>query len=103
LELALAEALTADAEAGLAALPSVAATGRPVTASGRAGVYVLPTDDASVTLREVTAWLEGRRLVPVSLRFGAPSLEDVYLRLTGDGATGDDGGLPGATGREAGR
>ena len=53
------------------------------------GVYILPTDDPGATLREVATWLEARRIVPLALRFGAPSLEEVFLRLTGEAAPAD--------------
>jgi ABC-2 type transport system ATP-binding protein len=86
LEVALRTPLAAAAAAELAALPTIAATGAPPVSSGRPGVYILPTDDPSATLREVAAWLESRRIVPLALRFGAPSLEEVFLRLTGDAA-----------------
>ena len=90
LEVALRAPLPADAAAELAALPSVRAGGGPHVTSPRPGVYVLPTDDPGATLREVATWLEARRIVPLALRFGAPSLEEVFLRLTGDAAT-DEG------------
>ncbi len=73
----------------LADLPTVKAAGPPVAPAGRPGVYILPTDDPGATLREVAAWLETRRIVPLALRFGAPSLEEVFLRLTGDAAADD--------------
>ncbi len=84
LEVALRTPLEAQAEADLVALPSVVATGAPPAASGRPGVYLLPTDDPGATLREVATWLEARRIVPLALRYGAPSLEEVFLRLTGE-------------------
>ncbi|HEY7941204.1 MAG TPA: ABC transporter ATP-binding protein [Candidatus Limnocylindrales bacterium] len=84
LEVALRAPLAAAAVAELAALPSVAATGAPLTPSGQPGVYILPTDDPAATLREVATWLEARRIVPLALRFAAPSLEEVFLRLTGE-------------------
>lgn len=84
--------------AELAALPTVTATGAPLIPSGRPGVYILPTDDPNATLREVAAWLETRRMVPLALRFGAASLEEVFLRLTGDAAADDDA-MPDGSGR----
>jgi ABC-2 type transport system ATP-binding protein len=83
LELVLRGPLEPTAEAELARLPSVAAAG-PVTAvTERPGTYRLPTGEPNTTLREVADWLAGRRIVPLTLRFGAPSLEEVYQRLTG--------------------
>ena len=82
LEVALRTPLTAEAATELAALPTIAATGAPPVPSGRPGVYILPTDNPGATLREVATWLESRRIVPLALRFGAPSLkEEVFLRL----------------------
>jgi ABC-2 type transport system ATP-binding protein len=84
LEVALRTPLAPDAQAELAALPSVAASGPVVTPTERPGTYLLVTGEPSTTLREVAAWLEARRIVPLALRFGAPSLEEIFLRLTGD-------------------
>ena len=66
------------------------ASGAAAAPTGRPGTYLLGTADPNATLREVAAWLEARRIVPLALRFGAPSLEEVFLRLTGD--AGPDGG-----------
>ena len=90
LEVALRSPLTDDAAADLAALATVRAGGRLPVPSPRPAVYVLPTDDPGATLREVATWLEARRIVPLALRFGAPSLEEVYPRLTGEGTTDED-------------
>jgi ABC-2 type transport system ATP-binding protein len=84
LEVALRAPLAPDALADLEALPTVAASGSVVAPTERPGTYLLATTDPNATLREVAAWLEARRIVPLALRFGAPSLEDVFLRLTGD-------------------
>jgi len=84
LEVTLRTPLAVEAAAELAALPTVASAGAPLTPAGRPGVYILPTADPNATLREVAEWLEQRHIVPLALRFGAASLEEVFLRLTGD-------------------
>jgi ABC-2 type transport system ATP-binding protein len=90
LELVLRTPLGPDAQAELAALPTLLTAGPVVMPTDLPGTYVLATADPNATLREVAAWLEARRIVPLALRFGAPSLEEVFLRLTGDARPATD-------------
>lgn len=67
------------AEAEIAALPSVLAC-----VAERPSVYRLTTEDAPRVLAVLTAWAADRGIGIRSLQVGEGSLEDVYLRLTGD-------------------
>ncbi|MFI5261671.1 MAG: ABC transporter ATP-binding protein [Candidatus Limnocylindrales bacterium] len=85
LEIVLRAPLDAQAQAELTRLPSLAAAPTTVVAV-RPGTYRVATDDPGAALREVAAWLEGRHIVPIALSFAAPSLEEVFIRLTSDDA-----------------
>ena len=50
----------------------------------QSGVYMLETVDAPAVLAEVTRWAKGQRVAIRELRVGRESLEDIFLRLTGD-------------------
>ena len=58
----------------------------PVDAGYREGLVTVETADPTWTLRELTGWALQRGLALAALAVDQPSLEDVYLRLTGDGA-----------------
>jgi ABC-2 type transport system ATP-binding protein len=49
----------------------------------RPGHYTIETENAGVTLAELTGWLRDQQVLPRELRIGGESLEDVFLRLTG--------------------
>jgi ABC-2 type transport system ATP-binding protein len=67
-----------------------AALGRLVHVGGvrrlRDGVYSLATGSPGELLVELSAWLWAKRLEPLALEVERESLEDVFLRLTGDEA-----------------
>jgi ABC-2 type transport system ATP-binding protein len=63
----------------LAALPA-ARDAREV----RPGEYVLRTDAPADLLVELATWLRARSILPRELRVGHGTLEDVFLRLTGE-------------------
>ncbi|HXZ04771.1 MAG TPA: ABC transporter ATP-binding protein [Ktedonobacteraceae bacterium] len=49
----------------------------------RPGSYLIETDEASMLIAEMTAWLRDQHITLSELRVGHGSLEDVFLRLTG--------------------
>jgi ABC-2 type transport system ATP-binding protein len=51
----------------------------------RSGVYVLQTASAGDLLVELSTWLLANGVEPLAIRFGQGSLEDVFLRLIGEG------------------
>ncbi|MCU1464950.1 MAG: transporter ATP-binding protein [Actinomycetia bacterium] len=62
----------------------------PVAASEEGGrVAVVRTSTPTPVLHELTAWVLGRNEELVGLTVERPSLEDVYLELTGDDRTND--------------
>ena len=61
-----------------------AALGGPV-AEERPGEYVAAVDPSPANVAAVTSWLAARDLPLADLRAGRQSLEDVFLRLTGEG------------------
>jgi ABC-2 type transport system ATP-binding protein len=65
-------------EARLAEMPLISAVRRD-----EAGTYVLRTPDAAKLLVEVTALLYHEHIPILEIRVGQPSLEEVYLELTG--------------------
>jgi ABC-2 type transport system ATP-binding protein len=52
----------------------------------RPGVYVLRTAGAGELLVELSTWLLAAGLEPLAIRVGQGSLEDVFLRLVGEGS-----------------
>jgi ABC-2 type transport system ATP-binding protein len=50
----------------------------------QSGVYLFDTADAPSLLAQVTAWARDRQVPVRELRVGRESLEDIFLRLTGD-------------------
>lgn len=60
------------------------ALGGPV-AEERPGEYVAAVDPSPANVAAVTSWLAARDLPLADLRAGRQSLEDVFLRLTGEG------------------
>jgi ABC-2 type transport system ATP-binding protein len=50
----------------------------------QSGVYVLETADPPAALKAVTAWAQAGGVAIRELRVGRESLEDIFLRLTGD-------------------
>jgi ABC-2 type transport system ATP-binding protein len=51
---------------------------------GDDGLVTVPTTEPTQALHRLTAWALGRGAVLDRLTVDRPSLEDVYLRLTGD-------------------
>jgi ABC-2 type transport system ATP-binding protein len=51
----------------------------------RPGVYVIATDSPSALLVELTQWLWALDIEPLGIQLGHASLEDVFLRLIGEG------------------
>ena len=78
--LELAVALDAGRAARLARLEGVVRV-RTV----RPGVYVIATDAPSTLLVELTQWLWALGIEPLAIQLGHASLEDVFLRLIGEG------------------
>src|SRR5581483_6590314 len=50
----------------------------------QSGVYLFETEDPASLLAEVTAWAKRAGVAVRELRVGRESLEDIFLRLTGD-------------------
>jgi ABC-2 type transport system ATP-binding protein len=95
-ELTSAAASSASASSGGGALRFGAAAGLDVAALGaalggvdvreeRGGEYVVAAEPTPSLVAAVTAWLAERGVAIADLRAGRPSLEDVFLRLTGEG------------------
>ena len=55
----------------------------PVPAGCSEGLVTVETADPTETLHELTGWAMQRGIVLAGLAVDQPSLEDVYLRLTG--------------------
>ncbi len=72
------------AAAGLDVSELAVVLGGPVREE-RAGDYVADVDPTPVTVAALTTWLAQRNLALGDLRAGRQRLEDVFLRLTGDG------------------
>jgi ABC-2 type transport system ATP-binding protein len=53
----------------------------------RPGEYVVERALTPVMVAQLTAWMAERDVAIRELRAGAPSLEEVFLRLTGEGRT----------------
>ena len=68
-------------EAALARLPHLAAVRHL-----RDGVYSLATGSPGELFVELSAWLWAKRLEPLAIDVGRESLEEVFLRLTGEEA-----------------
>jgi ABC-2 type transport system ATP-binding protein len=79
--LELAAPLDSDRLTRLGRLPSVQAV-----RVDRPGVYVLRTASAGELLVEISTWLLAAGLEPLAIRVGQGSLEDVFLRLVGEGS-----------------
>jgi ABC-2 type transport system ATP-binding protein len=58
----------------------------PVGAGGSDGLITVETADPTQTLHELTGWALQRGMMLAGLSVDQPSLEDIYLRLTGPGA-----------------
>jgi ABC-2 type transport system ATP-binding protein len=56
----------------------------PFDATSREGLVTVETGDPTRALHELTGWAVRRGMEFGSLTVDRPSLEDVYLRLTGD-------------------
>jgi hypothetical protein len=52
----------------------------------RSGVYLLQTASAGDLLVELSTWLLANGVEPLAIHVGQGSLEDVFLRLIGEGA-----------------
>lgn len=50
----------------------------------RPGVYVISTEEPAELLMELAAWLWALGVEPMGIQLGHASLEDVFLRLTGE-------------------
>jgi ABC-2 type transport system ATP-binding protein len=61
----------------------------PVRADYRGGAIEVETGNPTQTLYELTGWATQHGTVLAGLTVGRPSLEDVYLQLTSDGARSD--------------
>ena len=61
----------------------------PLPAAERDGVVVVEAADPTRILHELTGWAVRHHTVLAALAVERPSLEDVYLRLTDDGAPAD--------------
>jgi ABC-2 type transport system ATP-binding protein len=79
--LELAAPLDSERLTRLGRLPSVQAV-----RVDRPGVYVLRTASAGELLVEISTWLLAAGLEPLAIRVGQGSLEDVFLRLVGEGS-----------------
>ena len=66
--------------------PGVPVADLPVPADLRNGAVVIETADPTEDLHRLTNWALQRDIALAGLTVDRPSLEDVYLRLTGDGA-----------------
>ncbi|WP_034260874.1 ABC transporter ATP-binding protein [Actinospica robiniae] len=65
--------------------PGRAVCDLPVAAAqGENGLVIVESAEPTGTLQQLTAWALGRGAVLARLSVERPSLEDVYLRLTGD-------------------
>lgn len=68
----------------------------------RPGVYVVRTASPGEALVELSTWLLAVGIEPLAIRVGQGSLEDVFLRLIGDGGatpTGGQGGRASGSGQ----
>ena len=74
--------MVAPAELDLAPLREL--PGVKAVAEQPAGVYTIETDDPPALLVAVTAWAQRAEIGIRELRVGRESLEDIFLRLTGD-------------------
>ena len=68
---------------GLAA-ELAAAIGARSLRQERPGRYALGADDPATLLVELASWLRARRLEPLAIHFDSASLEEVFVRLTGE-------------------
>jgi ABC-2 type transport system ATP-binding protein len=68
--------------------PGFPLTGLPVPADIQNGAVVIETANPTAELHRLTGWAMQRDVTLSGLTVDRPSLEDVYLRLTGDGAPG---------------
>jgi hypothetical protein len=75
--------LSAQDAAGLARLPSA----QGARASGPQA-WTIESPVPGLLLVELSGWLLERGLVPRSIRHGGPSLEELFIRLTGE-SSGD--------------
>ncbi len=66
--------------------PGVPVTGLPVPAGIHNGAVVIETASPTAELHRLTSWAVQRDVTLSGLTVERPSLEDVYLRLTRDGA-----------------
>jgi ABC-2 type transport system ATP-binding protein len=66
--------------------PGFPLTGLPVPADIQNGAVVIETANPTADLHRLTGWAVQRDVTLSGLTVDRPSLEDVYLRLTGDGA-----------------
>jgi ABC-2 type transport system ATP-binding protein len=97
IRLELAAPLDPDRVARLARLASAQAV-----RVDRPGVYVMRTASPGEALVELSTWLLAAGIEPLAIRMGQGSLEDVFLRLVGDGGaiwTGGQGGLASGSGQ----
>jgi ABC-2 type transport system ATP-binding protein len=66
--------------------PGFPAAGLPVPAGLQDGAVVIETANPTEELHRLTSWAIQRDVTLAGLTVDRPSLEDVYLRLTRDGA-----------------
>jgi ABC-2 type transport system ATP-binding protein len=83
LRLELAASLEASDVAALAKVNGVRAVRQE-----RPGIYALSTDSAGETLVALAGWLWAKQLLPLSIRTGPSSLEEVFLRLVAEEPAG---------------
>ena len=69
--------------------PGVPVAALPASASVRGGAVVIETAEPTEELHRLTGWAVRRGVTLPGLTVDRPSLEDVYLRLTRDGAPSD--------------
>ena len=75
--------------------PGVPVAALPASASVRGGAVVIETAEPTEELHRLTGWAVRRGVTLPGLTVDRPSLEDVYLRLTRDGApSGAQRGAP---------
>ncbi len=66
--------------------PGVPLAGLPIPVGMRDGAVVIETTDPTEELHRLTGWALQRDITLSGLTVDRPSLEDIYLRLTGGGA-----------------
>jgi ABC-2 type transport system ATP-binding protein len=80
---------TAAARIHFALPPGADPASLPLAATSDAHGFLIETDQPTAVLHTLTGWAVERGLELPSLSVSRPSLEDVYLQLSGDGLSGD--------------